>query len=575
MRVELFSFRPDTFAAAERDGRDLVRILACGGDPPILPAGAPGAAGPLGAAVVVTGARRIALVAGLPGGSVSTADFAVAAADADALLLSLDAARGLGPEGRRRAGLAALLGVRHLLLAVTGIGGTSADHLRRARDEAGRLAGTLGFCSVTALPASDGGPAWQDGQDVRDWLDGLPPAVDAGGAPFRLPVQLVLAPRPDMQAFAGTVAAGAVAVGDAVVVAQSGQIARVAEILVAGVPRRSASAGDAVVLRLSETVAVVRGSMLAAVAARPEVAGELEAMLVWTDADPLSPGRSFRLETEVDATLAVVTAIRARRDPSTGESLPATALSQGEIGAAELRLQAPIAFDPHAVIRATGRFRLVEPASGRTVGLGMIERALRLSTNIHQQHFEIGKAERAALKRQKPCVVWLTGLSGSGKSTTANALDKLLLAAGHHAVLIDGDNVRHGLNRDLGFTAADRAENIRRVGEVARLMVDAGLIAIVSTISPGQAERDAARALVAPDEFVEVFVDTPLAVCIERDHKGLYRRAIAGELKNFTGISAAYDRPPAPELRIEAVGRTPEAAALAILSYLRDTGRLP
>jgi bifunctional enzyme CysN/CysC len=393
---------------------------------------------------------------------------------------------------------------------------------------------------------------------------GGPPAMDA----FRLPVQWINRPGPDFRGFSGRIAAGSVAPGDRVRVLPSGVESRVQAIVTLDGERPRAEAGDSVTVTLADQVDVSRGDVIAAAAAPPAVADQFEARLLWMGGAELLPGRTYLLKTQAKELRARVTTIKYRVDISSDARLAARTLALNDIGVVTLATAQPIPFEPYAVNRTLGSFVLVDPMSFETVGAGMIEFALRRASNVHWQALEISRQRRAELMAQRPCCIWFTGLSGSGKSTIANRLERRLFAEGRHTYLLDGDNVRHGLNRDLGFTEADRAENIRRVAEVARLMVDAGLIVLVSFISPFRAERRFARSLFGDDEFVEVFVDTPLEECERRDTKGLYAKARSGALPNFTGIDSPYEAPEHPEVHLATSGRSIDECADLVFSRL-------
>jgi bifunctional enzyme CysN/CysC len=363
-------------------------------------------------------------------------------------------------------------------------------------------------------------------------------------------------------------------VGDTIVVAASGREARVARILVGAEERDGAVAGQSVMLTLADDVDISRGDLLAAREARPQLADQFAAHLVWLDGEHLLPGRQYLLKSMTRSVPVQVTELKYRIDVDSLEHVAAKVLELNEIGVANLATSEPIAFDAYHENRDTGGFILIDRFSNQTVAAGMIQFALRRASNIHWQALDVDRSARARLKHQKPTVLWFTGLSGSGKSTIANLVEKKLYARGRHTALLDGDNVRHGLNRDLGFTDADRVENIRRVAEAAKLMTDAGLIVLVSFISPFRSERDMARSLLPEGEFIEIFVDTPLEVCRARDPKGLYARAYAGEIKNFTGVGSPYEPPAAPDLHLHTVAAEPEALAAAIIAYLEEHGRL-
>jgi bifunctional enzyme CysN/CysC len=409
---------------------------------------------------------------------------------------------------------------------------------------------------------------WYAGPSLRDLLESVEIAKPTTAA-FRMPVQWVCRPNQDFRGFAGTLTAGELKPGDAVVALPSGRRSRVARIVTADGDLASASTGQAVVLTLDDEVDVSRGDVLAAASAPPETADQFSAHLLWMADAPLLPGRGYWLKLGTREVNVTITDIRHRIDVNTQEELVARELALNEVAVVHLSLDQPIAFAPYRENRELGAFILIDRLSNATVAAGTLDFALRRAANIHWQHVDVDRAARAALKAQTPRCLWFTGLSGSGKSTLANLVEKGLLAQGRHTYLLDGDNVRHGLNRDLGFTDADRVENIRRVAEVARLMVDAGLIVLVSFISPFRSERRMARELFATGEFIEVYVDTPIEECERRDVKGLYRKARAGELPNFTGISAPYEAPEAPEVRVRTVEEAPLDAAARIIELLR------
>jgi bifunctional enzyme CysN/CysC len=337
-------------------------------------------------------------------------------------------------------------------------------------------------------------------------------------------------------------------------------------------PLPSAQSGDAITITLTDEVDVARGDLLVNAAARPEVSDQFAAHLIWMSDEPLMPGRSYLARIGPKTTPISVTGIKYKLDVNTGQHLAANTLALNDIGFCNLSTDAPVAFDPYEQNRRTGSFIVIDRFTNHTVGAGMIAFGLRRGTNIHLQPLLIGRAERAALKHQRPAIIWLTGLSGAGKSTIANLIERRLSIAGHHTMMLDGDNVRHGLNRDLGFTEADRVENIRRVGEVAKLMTEAGIIVLCSFISPYRAEREMVRRLVPEGDFIEVFVDTPIDECMRRDPKGLYAKAKAGEIKNFTGIDAPYEAPEAAEIHLLAAGQEPEQLADCVVKDLADRG---
>ncbi|MFN7533789.1 MAG: sulfate adenylyltransferase subunit CysN [Brevundimonas sp.] len=524
--------------------------------------------------------RRKFIVADCPGHEQYTRNMVTGASTADAAILLVDARKGVLTQTRRHAYLVSLLGVRHLILAVNKM--DLVDGAQAVFDaivaEFTAFAAKLGRTEVHAVPLSalrgdnvlSAGALtpWYDGPPLMTLLERLPVGDDLAAGPFRLPVQWVNRPGPDFRGFAGLIAAGSVAPGDAVKVLPGGAVSRVARLVTADGDLDRAVAGQSVTLTLTDEIEVSRGAVLAAADAPLEVADQFEATLVWMDEEPLLPGRPYLIKLGTRQAGVQVTDLKHRVNVNTLEPQPATRLELNAIAVAKLSLDAPVAFAPYPENRDLGGFILIDRISNRTVGAGMIRFALRRAHNLHWQALSVDKAARAALKRQTGVVVWFTGLSGAGKLTIADLVEKRLHALGRHTYLLDGDNVRHGLNRDLGFTDEDRVENIRRVAEVARLMVDAGLIVMVSFISPFRAERRLARDLMGPGEFVEVHVDTPLAVAEQRDVKGLYRKARDGQLKNFTGIDSPYEPPEAAEIVIDTTRESPEAAAERIVARL-------
>ena len=517
--------------------------------------------------------RRAFVVADTPGHEQYTRNMATGASNAELAVLLVDARKGLLAQTRRHAIIADLLGIRHVVLAVNKMDlvaydQTAFDAIVGAFTD---FCNGLGFRDVTCIPVSarfgdnvsQRSPrmTWYAGPTLLDHLERVDVEEAQAEAPFRMPVQWVNRPDSDFRGFSGTIAAGSVRIGEEVVVLPSGRVTRVAAILGAEGETAAAAAGDAVTLVLAEEIDVARGDMLAAVRERPALADQFAAHLVWMVAEKLLPGRSYLMKINHATLPATVTELKHRVDIDTLARLAAKTLSLNEVGVANLSLARPVPFDPYAVNRTTGAFILIDRYSNETVAAGMIDFPLRRATNIHHQNIAVSKAARSALKHHKPAVLWFTGLPGAGKSTIANLVEVALNARGVHTLLLDGDNVRHGLNRDLGFTEADRVENIRRVGEVAKLMTEAGLVVLCSFISPFRAERRMVRELLEPGEFLEIFVDTPLAQCIARDPKGLYRRALAGEIRNFTGVDQPYEPPEQPELHLAA--DRAEAAALA------------
>ena len=524
--------------------------------------------------------KRKFIVADTPGHVQYTRNMATGASTADLAIVLVDARQGLLQQTRRHSIIASLLGIRHIVLAINKIDLVGYDQKVFDAIAAGYQDFTreLGFSSIVPIPLSarfgdnvihaSANTPWYAGPSLLDHLETVPVDVAGDDRPFRFPVQYVNRPNHDFRGFAGTIASGRIAAGDEVVVAKSGKKTRIRRIVTHDGDLPVAGQGQAVTLVLEEELEVSRGNMLVAPDARPHVADQFAATIVWFDDHPLMPGRSYILRTETDQVSATVTELKYRVDVNSFAQQAAKSLDLNEVGICNISTQSPIAFDIYADNRVTGAFVLIDRLTSGTVGAGMIQHPLRRASNVHWQALDVTKKSRAELKHQKPVVLWFTGLSGSGKSTIANLLEKKLQAAGRHTYLLDGDNVRHGLNRDLGFTEEDRVENIRRVAEVARLMVDAGLIVLVSFISPFRAERRMARGLMEADEFVEVFVDTPFEECARRDPKGLYAKALKGEIVNFTGVDSPYEAPENAELHIETLGKSPEEIVDALETWL-------
>ncbi|CAN0653514.1 Sulfate adenylyltransferase subunit 1 / Adenylyl-sulfate kinase [Nitratireductor aquimarinus] len=528
--------------------------------------------------------RRKFIVADTPGHEQYTRNMATGASTADVAIVLVDARQGILPQTRRHSMIASLLGIRHIVLAVNKIDLVSFDEavFERIAAEYRAFAEELGFTTIQPIPMSarygdnvirsSGKTPWYDGPSLLEHLETVDIEAEAEGKPFRFPVQYVSRPNLDFRGFSGTVAAGSIGVGERVTVAKSGKQTRIRRIVTQDGDLDVASEGQAVTLLLEDEVELSRGNMLVTPEARPHVADQFSATLVWFDEKPLLPGRSYILRTETDEVSATVSQLKHRRNINNFAEEAATSLDLNEVGLCNFSTQAPIAFDAFSDNRTTGAFILIDRLTNATVGAGMIQRPLRRAANIHWQALDVTRQSRAELKHQKPAVLWFTGLSGSGKSTIASLLEKKLHAAGRHTYVLDGDNVRHGLNRDLGFTDEDRVENIRRVAETAKLMADAGLIVLVSFISPFRAERRMARELMNEGEFVEVFVDTPFEECARRDPKGLYAKALNGEIQNFTGVDSPYEKPERADIHIETVARAPEELVDEIETWLRERG---
>jgi bifunctional enzyme CysN/CysC len=524
--------------------------------------------------------RRAFVVADTPGHEQYTRNMATGASNAELAVLLVDARKGLLSQTHRHAIIASLLGIRHVVLAVNKIDLVGFDRtvFEQISSSFSRFAGGLGFKDIKVIPVSarygdnvssrSERTPWYAGPHLLDYLETVDVEDDRAGKPFRMPVQWVNRPNSDFRGFAGTIASGSANVGDEIASLPSGQTTRIKRIIGAGDDLEAAQARDSVTVTLTDEIDVARGDMFAALRDRPQIADQFVAHLVWMSNEHLFPGRSYFMKINNCTVAATVTEIKHRLDVTTLSKLAAKTLALNEIGVCNLSVARPVAFDAYADNRDTGAFILIDRYSNETVAAGMIDFALRRATNIHHQKQTVSKAERSTLMHQQAAVLWFTGLPGSGKSTIANLVEATLCARGAHTILLDGDNVRHGLNRDLGFTEPDRVENIRRIGEVAKLMTDAGLIVLCSFISPFRAERRMVRELLDSNEFIEVFVDTPIEECIARDPKGLYRRALAGEIKNFTGVDQPYEVPENPELHLLAGSKDADRLASEVIEAL-------
>jgi bifunctional enzyme CysN/CysC len=516
--------------------------------------------------------RRSFIVADTPGHEQYTRNMATGASNAELAVILVDARKGVLVQTRRHSLICSLLGIRHVVVAVNKMDlvDYSKETFERIVDDYKTFASQLGFTSIVPIPISArfgdnitrfGHMPWYRGPILLDYLEKIDVEGEAVGKPLRFPVQWVNRPNPDFRGYAGTVVSGMIAAGDPVVVASSGKSSFVKELLTYEGVRPSAQSGDAITITLTDDLDIARGDVLVGPSSRPEVSDQFAAHIIWMSDHALVPGRSYLARIGTRTTAITVTGIKYKIDVNSREHLATHTLELNDIGVCNLATGIPVAFDPYQQNRRTGSFIIIDRFTNHTMGAGMIDFGLRRGTNLHWQPLLVGKVERAVLKRQRPAIVWFTGLSGAGKSTIANIVEQRLHAMGHHTMMLDGDNVRHGLSRDLGFTEADRVENIRRAGEVAKLMTEAGLIVLCSFISPYRAERIGVRDLVADGEFIEVFVDTPIEECMRRDTKGLYAKAKAGSIKNFTGFDAPYEAPVAPEVHLRTLQEKPEQMA--------------
>ncbi|HQW08956.1 MAG TPA: sulfate adenylyltransferase subunit CysN [Steroidobacteraceae bacterium] len=530
--------------------------------------------------------KRKFIVADTPGHEQYTRNMVTGASTADLAVILIDARKGVLTQTRRHSFLVSLLGIRRVVLAVNkmDLAGYSQEVFDTILQEYRDFAAQIDLRDITAIPISavygdniieaGSNMPWYQGPTLMHHLETVEVGDELPSKPFRLPVQWVNRPNHEFRGFAGLISSGTVHQGDRIRVLPSGRESRVARIVTADGDLESAVAGQSVTLTLDSEIDISRGDVIAEGDAPPQVADQFEATVVWMHDDPMLRGRSYLMKIGTRTLTATVAPIKHKINVNTLEQTAAERLELNDIGVCELELDRPIPFDAYRDDHTLGGFILIDRMSNNTVGAGLLSFALRRSENVHWQALDVSKQLRSRLKSQKSCVLWLTGLSGAGKSTIANLVEKRLLSMGRHTYLLDGDNVRHGLNKDLGFTAQDRVENIRRVAEVSKLMVDAGLIVLVSFISPFRSERRMARELLEPGEFLEVFVDTPIAVAEQRDVKGLYKKARRGELKNFTGVDSPYEVPEKADIHLDTQAVSPEEAADRIVAHLTNAGIL-
>jgi bifunctional enzyme CysN/CysC len=530
--------------------------------------------------------RRKFIVADTPGHEQYTRNMVTAASTVDLAVILIDARKGVLAQTRRHSYIVSLLGIQKVILAINKMDavGFAQETFDSILEDYRTFAKLIGLTDIVAIPISalkgdnvtEASPQtpWYHGPTLMGHLESLDIEEQLHSRPFRMPVQWVNRPDQHFRGFAGMIVSGVVNKGDRIKTLPSGQESRVMRIVTQEGDRDLGIVGQSVTLTIAHEIDISRGDILVSADSPPGVADQFQATVIWMNEEPMLPGRPYLMKVGTRTVGATVTSLKHKVNVNTLEHVAARKLDLNEIGVCNVGIDRLIPFDPYTENRETGSFILIDRLTNDTVGAGLIQFALRRADNIHWQALDVNKTARAGLKGQKPCVLWFTGISGAGKSAIANLLEKRLLSAGKHTYLLDGDNVRHGLNKDLGFTDADRVQNIRRVAEVARLMVDAGLIVLVSFISPFRSERRMARNLVAEGEFIEVFVDTPLDVAEKRDVKGLYKKARRGELQHFTGIDSPYEAPEHPEIRIDTTSTTPDEAVDLIIARLASAAIL-
>ncbi len=530
--------------------------------------------------------KRKFIVADTPGHVQYTRNMATGASTSDVAVLLIDARYGVQEQSRRHAYIVSLLGVKQVVVAINKMDLIDFDQSIFNTIEVNfrKFAKNLGFSDITFIPISalegdnvitlSDRSRWYKGPSLLHFLEHVDVEKNTLELPFRFPVQWVNRPNLDFRGFSGTIASGVINLGDSIIVSSSGKRSNVKEIVTHAGNLKTAREGMAITLTLKDQIDISRGDIISSGNSPMAQADQFQAHILWMNEKELFPGRQYLLKTANNTVLASVSNLKYKIDINDFSEVAVKTLALNEIGVATLVLSAPIAFDAYSDNRKTGSLIIIDRQTNETVGVGMLDFALRRASNVVWQELEVNKLIRAKQKNQNPALLWFTGLSGSGKSTIANLLEKRLLDLNRHTYILDGDNLRHGLNRDLGFTKVDRVENIRRVSEVASLMVDAGLITIASFISPYKAERQMARNLLGDKFFIEIFINTPLDVAESRDVKGLYAKARAGEIKNFTGIDSEYENPENPEIEIDTTKVSANQASEIILSYLKDNGYL-
>ena len=529
--------------------------------------------------------KRKFIVADTPGHEQYTRNMITGASTADVAIVLVDARKGVLTQTKRHAYLASLMGIRNIILAVNKIDLVKYDEkiFEEIVEDFNSFSEKIELDNITAIPMSalvgdnvtepSANMPWYHGTTLLSFLETVPIEQEVAiKKPFRLPVQWVNRPNIDFRGYAGTIVSGSIKPGDAIRVQPSGKTSSVERIVTQDGDLEMAVAGQSVTMTLTDEIDISRGDIISTTDTPASSANQFESTIIWMNENTLLPGRAYLLKCGTSTSTATITDIKYETNVNTLEQIAAKQLEMNSIGTCNINLDRQIAFDNYSENRSTGSFILVDRISNETVGAGTLNFALRRSQNIHMQSHDVDKQLRSEMKSQKSCILWFTGLSGSGKSTIANLVEKKLAAEGRHTYLLDGDNVRHGLNKDLGFTDADRVENIRRIGEVAKLMVDSGLIVLTAFISPFRAERQMARGLMEEDEFLEVFVETPLSVAEERDPKGLYKKARQGDLKNFTGIDSPYEQPKSPEILVDTSSLSAEQCAEHIIRLLRERG---